>query len=197
LFGQFSASMSGASAGLGCQSGLAASCVDRSRLDRASCRQGSNASGGDCRDRDRARSRYARLIRCRRRAGRPLRTSRIAIAAPTTRSSRVTLLAAFLTHASGASICGRTCLQAHSGAEVLGRTIAVHPTASGAIAAATILGATPGQTQSQGSQSTPPSPNVPSDADQLRDLHQHLPIRGPLSLPCRSSARQRWTRGPP
>src|SRR5262245_22847224 len=48
--------MSGTSAGVRLPSGLAA-LGSRSRLDRASCRQGSNAGGGDCKERDGARSR--------------------------------------------------------------------------------------------------------------------------------------------
>ena len=73
---RFSASISGTSAGVRPPSGLAASCVLRSKLGRVSCRQGSRAGGGDCRDRSTAQSRRGRPARCRRRAGRPPRILR-------------------------------------------------------------------------------------------------------------------------
>ncbi len=53
---RISASISGSSAGVRPPSGSAACSRFRSTLDRVSCRQGSNADGGDCRDRDSARS---------------------------------------------------------------------------------------------------------------------------------------------
>jgi hypothetical protein len=48
LFGQFSAWISGSSAGVRLPSGSAVGSFARSRLDRASGRQGSNGAGGDC-----------------------------------------------------------------------------------------------------------------------------------------------------
>ena len=55
----FSAWISGSSAGVRLPSGSAVGSCARSRLDRASGRQGSNGVGGDCRDRDSARCLHA------------------------------------------------------------------------------------------------------------------------------------------
>jgi len=61
LFGQFSR-FDKCLPGFRPPSGLPASFVLRSRLDRASCRQGSSAGGGDCKDRDTVRSRPLHLL---------------------------------------------------------------------------------------------------------------------------------------
>jgi hypothetical protein len=74
----FSASIIGTSTGVRLPSGSAACSWNRSRLDLASCRQGSSADGADCKNRGSIRSRRARPLRRRRHAGRPPRTLRIA-----------------------------------------------------------------------------------------------------------------------
>jgi len=65
---RISASISGSPAGFKPPSGAAAS---RSKLDRASCRQGSNGGGVDCRNRGSGRCKLAPPSRCHRPADRP------------------------------------------------------------------------------------------------------------------------------